>query len=241
MNARLLVLLARGPLAANRLRAGLTLAAVALGVALAGAVHTIHTSALAEIDHAARTLAGSADLQVRGPRNGFDDALFATIASRPEVEVASPVLEIDATTSRGERLRIVGIDALRASRLQPAFLSDAARTGAAEVGTLLETDSLWLAPAAAARLAAKSGDDVPVATPSGPVKLHVAGILPGLAGGGDVAAMDIAGAQWRFGRIGSLSRVDLRLRAGVDAAEFRRTLAATLPAGLVLDPRSRYG
>ncbi|HEX4333835.1 MAG TPA: FtsX-like permease family protein [Usitatibacter sp.] len=235
MNARLLLLLARGPLAANRLRAALTLAAVALGVALAGAVHTIHTSALAEIDHAARTLAGSADVQVRGPRNGFDDALFAAIASRPEVAAASPVLEIDATTSRGERLRIVGIDALRASRLQPAFLSDTARTGAAEVGTLLESDSLWLAPAAAARLAAKPGDDVPVATPSGPVKLHVAGILPGLAGGGDVAAMDIAGAQWRFGRIGSLSRIDLRLRSGVDAASFKRMLAATLPAGLVVE------
>ena len=235
MNARLFALLARGPLAANRLRAALTLAAVALGVALAGAVHTVHTSALAEIDHAARTLAGSADLQVRGPRNGFDDALFATIASRPEVAVASPVLEVDATTSRDARLRIVGIDALRASRLQPAFLSDRARTGAAEVGTLLESDVLWLAPAAAARLHAKPGDDVTVATPSGSTKLHVAGILPGLAAAGDVGAMDIAAAQWRFGRLGALSRIDLRLRAGVDANGFKRTLATALPAGLVVE------
>jgi len=235
VNARLFALLARGPLAANRLRAALTLAAVALGVALAGAVHTVHTSALAEIDHAARTLAGSADLQLRGPRNGFDDALFATVASRAEVAVASPVLEIDATTSHGARLRIVGIDALRASRLQPAFLSDRARTGAAEVCTLLESDALWLAPAAAARLRAKPGDDVTVATPSGAEKLHVAGVLSGLASAGDVAAMDIAAAQWRFGRVGTISRIDLRLRPGVDAGAFKHALAAMLPAGVVVE------
>jgi putative ABC transport system permease protein len=235
VNLRLLALLVRGPLAANRLRAALTLAAVALGVALAGAVHTVHTSALAEIDHAARTLAGSADLQVRGPRNGFDDALFAAVASRPEVAAASPVLEIDATTARGARLRIVGIDALRASRLQPAFLSDPARSGAAEVGTLLESDALWLAPAAAARLGAKPGDEVKVAAPAGAAALHVAGILPGLAGAGDLAAMDIAAAQWRFARIGVISRIDLRLRPGVDAAAFTQRLAAALPPGLVVE------
>ena len=235
MNARLLALLVRGPLAANGLRAALTLAAVALGVALAGAVHTVHTSALAEIDHAARTLAGSADLLVRGPRNGFDDALFVAIATRPEVAVASPVLEIDATTSGGARLRIVGIDALRASRLQPAFLSDRARTGAAEVGTLVESDALWLSPAAAARLRAKPGDDLDLSTPSKPVELHVAGTLPGLAGAGDLATMDIAAAQWRFARLGTISRVDLRLRPGIDASAFKRTLAASLPPGLVVE------
>ncbi len=115
-------------------------------MALAGAVHTVHTSALAEIDRAAHALAGEADVQVRGPRSGFDDALFARIASLPEVAVASPVLDIDAALARGGRLRIVCIDALRAVRLQPAFIPDRARTGAAEVGTLVDNDALWLSP-----------------------------------------------------------------------------------------------
>ena len=76
-------LVLRGTLAANHVRLALTVLCIALGVALGGAVHTIHASALAEIGRAARALAGSADLPVRGPRNGFDERLFATLARRP--------------------------------------------------------------------------------------------------------------------------------------------------------------
>src|SRR5512141_200950 len=86
----------RGTLTANRFRLALTVLCVALGVALAGAVHTVHTSALAEIDRAARALAGAADVEVRGAKSGFDDALFATVASRPEVQAASPIVEMEA-------------------------------------------------------------------------------------------------------------------------------------------------
>ncbi len=235
MNRHALSLLARGALEGNGLRATLTLATIALGVALAGAVHTVHTSALAEIDRAAHALAGEADVQVRGPRSGFDDALFARIASLPEVAVASPVLDIDAALARGGRLRIVCIDALRAVRLQPAFIPDRARTGAAEVGTLVDNDALWLTPQAAARVRVNPGDDVRVAAPSGDIVLHVAGILPGMSAAGDLAAMDIAAAQWRFARLGSLSRIDLRLRPGVEPAAFREMLGKMLPAGVVAE------
>src|SRR5262249_43738210 len=127
LHARAFALLLRGTFAANRLRMALTLACISLGVALAGAVHTVHTSALAEIDRAARSLSGSADAEIRGPRSGFDDALFATIAARPEVAVASPVLELDAALAgSGDALRVIGIDPLRAVRLQPAFVANAA-------------------------------------------------------------------------------------------------------------------
>jgi putative ABC transport system permease protein len=40
--------------------------------------------------------------------------------------------------------------------------------------------------------------------------------------------MDIGALQWRFGQLGKLSRVDLKLRDGVDRAEFERALAADL-------------
>src|SRR5204863_431673 len=87
-----------------------------------------------EMQRAALALAGKADAEIRGPRSGFDDALFAAIASRPEVLAASPVVEIEAALADGrESLRILGIDALRAVRLQPAFVVDAAKTGAGSV------------------------------------------------------------------------------------------------------------
>src|SRR5258708_2506808 len=82
---------------------------------LADAVHTVPNAALAEIDRGARALAGVADLEIRGPRSGFDDSLFVAIARRPEVEAASPIVEIEAALANGNAtLRVLGIDPMRA-------------------------------------------------------------------------------------------------------------------------------
>ena len=59
-----------------------------------------------------------------------------------------------------------------------------------------------------------------------------------LAGGAPLAVMDVAAAQAAFGARGQLSRVDLRLRPGVDREAFARSLQsqADWPAGAVLQP-----
>jgi DNA-binding NarL/FixJ family response regulator len=76
-------------------RHGVALLAVALGVALAFSVHLINNSALSEFSAAVRAANGEPDLTLRGPRAGFDDALFERVAADPGVQIASPVLEID--------------------------------------------------------------------------------------------------------------------------------------------------
>ena len=228
-----LPLLIRGALVANRLRLALTVSCIALGVALAGAVHTVHNSALAEIDRSARVLAGVADVEIRGPRSGFDDALFIAIARRPEVAAASPIVEIEAAlASGGATLRVLGIDPMRAVRLQPAFIADAAMTGAGEATALLDANHVWLTPAAAARLKLRAGDSVGLLAGSSEIPFRIAGILAGMKAG-EIAVMDIAAAQQRFERLGRISRIDLRLRPGVDAKRFRADLAAILPPGVV--------
>jgi len=188
VNLSLAALLMRAALAANALRLALTLSCIALGVALAGAVHTVHTSALAEIDRAARAIAGKADIEIRGPRSGFDDALFAAVAGRAEVAVASPVVELEAAfADRPGALRILGIDPLRAVRLQPAFVADRAMTGAPRASALLEAGTLWLSPAAASRLGAREGDTLRLVSGSSALELRVAGTLPAMDAAGELA------------------------------------------------------
>ena len=234
MRLGLAALLARGTIAANGWRIALTLACIALGVALGGAVNTIHSSALAEIDRAARALAGAADLEVRGPRSGFDDALFAAVAARPELAAASPLVEVEASLADGSTLRLLGIDAFRAIRLQPAFVAHAAATSSSESAALVDAQAVWLSPAASSRLNAGAGGRVAMVTARGVREFRVAGLLPGLHAGGAVAVMDIAAAQWHFDRVGRLSRIDVRVKPGVDEQRLRRELAAMLPAGVVL-------
>ena len=64
-----------------------------------------------------KTLSGAADLEVRGPRGGFDESAVRALARDPDVAVASPVVEVDARIEgRDEALRIYGVDAFRAAR-----------------------------------------------------------------------------------------------------------------------------
>ena len=76
---------------------------IALGVALGFAVHLINRAAVNELAAGVRTLAGEADLEVRGGRGGFPEALYAQLARLPGVAVASPVLEAEAGDRRQRR------------------------------------------------------------------------------------------------------------------------------------------
>ena len=236
MSLGLVLQLLRGTLRAGPMRLALTLACIALGVALAGAVHTIHASALAEIDRAARALSGTAELEIRGPRSGFDDALFARIAAHPDVAAASPIVEVEAALASGGTLRILGIDPFRAAAMQPAFVADAGATGSGQVRRLLDPSAAWLTPRAAARLGHSAGARVSVVAGSGTIELEVAGILDGLGPGADAAVIDIAAAQARFGGAGRLSRIDVRLKPGADEARWRSEVAAMLPPGVAIAP-----
>src|SRR6185295_10109070 len=58
----------------------------------------------------------------------------------------------------------------------------------------------------------------------------IAGTLPGVAEGQNIAVQDIAAAQWQFGALGHLQRIDVKLAQGVDPARMRAVIAAALPA-----------
>ena len=198
-------------------------------------MHTIHSSALDEIGRAARTLAGTADLELRGPRNGFDDALFAPVARVPGVLVASPVLDVEATLAAGsDTLRVLGIDPFRAARLQAGFVGTSSGASMAASAEHLDATRAYLTPLALAKVGMKVGDEFALRAGSSVARLHIAGLLPALDTGGAVAVLDIAAAQQAFGRVGTLSRIDIRLAPGADATAVRRTLAAMIPAGVAL-------
>jgi putative ABC transport system permease protein len=68
-------------------------------------------------------MAGAADLQVVGPRGGFDEQLYAQLAARPEVAEASPLVEVEARlVGRDESLQVLGVDAFVLARVTPRLL-----------------------------------------------------------------------------------------------------------------------
>lgn len=232
MNPRLTLTsaLVLGPMREYPGRLALAVAAIALGVALGVAVHLINASAVNEFGIAARHLAGRADLVVRGPRAGFDEALYPQLARLPGVEGANPAVELEVALGdrEGASLRMLAFDPLRAASVQPALLPE----GTGLVGDLLNGDTVLLSPEAAQWLGLARGDWLTVTVGTDRVSLKVVGLLPHDAYRQRLAVTDIATAQWRFDRLGRLNRIDLKLTAGVDRAAFRRDLERRLPPGV---------
>ena len=205
------------------------LVAVMLGVALAYSVHLINASALAEFGAAVRAVNGEADLTLVGPRGGFDESLYGTVARAPGVAVASPVVEAEtyAFDGAGARvpIRLVGLDALVIAHIAPALLPRP-RSGEQRL-SVLDPDAVFLNAAAERRLGGDATTLV-LQTAAGRRTLRIAGTVG--AGGPPLLVVDIAGAQVALGNVGKLSRIDVRLAPGADRAT---TLAALqLPTGV---------
>ncbi len=222
-----------GSLARRRLATLFSLVAIVLGVALGMAVQAVHEAALSEFDRGLRNMAGAADLQVVGPRGGFDEQLYTRLVAHPDVAEASPVLEVEARlVGRDESLQVLGVDAFVLARVTPQLLP---RADGDDRFAIFAGDSVFLSHAAADRLGVKTGALLHVQAGSKEVALKVAGDLPAAGDGRRLAVMDIAAAQTLFGKLGRLSRIDLRLREGVDMAAVRRSLQAELPDGVLVE------
>jgi putative ABC transport system permease protein len=218
-----------GSLSQNKTRSALSVLAIALGVALGYAVSLITGAAVNELALGVQFLSGSADLQVRGPRNGFDETIYPELARLPEAAAASPVVEVDAKLAdRGDVLKIIGIDVFRAGAVQPALVAEAA-----DRLDHLRSDTLFLTSAAARSLGVERNGTLTFQIALRTVTLRLAGIVPADAQQ-RFAVMDIAGVQMNFDRLGRITRVDLRLRPGTDVDALRQRLQSRLPAGLVV-------
>jgi putative ABC transport system permease protein len=218
-----------GSLAQNKARSILSVLAIALGVALGYAVQLITGAAVNELALGVQFLSGDADLQVRGPRSGFDEAIYPKLARLREVAAASPMVELDAKLAdRSDTLKIIGIDVFRAAAVQPGLVADSA-----DRLDHLRSDTLFVSPAAARSLGADVGGSLRFQVALRAVSLRVAGLATADAHQ-RFAVMDIAGAQANFDRLGRITRVDLRLKPGVDVDAFRDRLQGGLPAGLAV-------
>jgi len=211
--------------------------AVMLGVALAFSVHLINASALAEFSQAVRSVNGQPDLELRAVQGTFDESIFERVANHPQVAVASPVLELAtyalaaSGTATGKRvaMRLLGLDALVVAQLAPALMPVLDKNSSLDTDrfSLFTPGTVFINAAARKSL---SGNTFKMQSGLQLIDVTVAGSVS--AGGAALAVMDIAAAQDLFGKTGELSRIDVRLKPGVDRAAFVQAL--TLPPGITI-------
>ena len=112
--------------------------AVAAGIALAVAIHTVNQSAISEFQAATAKINGNAQLQIRGRLKTFDESIYPLVAKLEGVAYASPVIEIDTALieaqtigvaaadsdapKKTKRMKLIGIDVFQAANITPALL-----------------------------------------------------------------------------------------------------------------------
>jgi putative ABC transport system permease protein len=216
--------------------------AIAVGVALGFAVHLINASALDEFSRAVKTVNGDADLQVHAVTPlGFDEALYPRLARAPGIAAASPVVELSLSVNANVSLTLLGVDPFRAAVVTPSLIGQRIESAEPQpapsaggqvsmADQAFDNDAVYLSEAALTATGKRVGDRILFFNGGNGVGFTIAGTLPGVAEGQSLAVTDIAAAQWRFGKLGRLQRIDVKLADGADIAQVRRELAAILPA-----------
>jgi putative ABC transport system permease protein len=86
-----------------------------------------------------------------------------------------------------------------------------------------------LSRAALAASGVRLGERVVITAAGRSATFVVRGVLPKAQAERQIAVIDIASAQWRFGSLGRLQRIDLKLAPGVDVERFGSSLQGSLP------------
>ncbi len=212
----------------NPWRNAAAILSVMLGVALAFSVHLINASALDAFSQALRSSTGQADLELQSMRGNAAIPLtwYAQLLHHPDVALALPLLERSSSallrrngSVQGVALRVLGVDSLRVAQLAPDLQPQVHSPGGRL--DLLGPDQVFLNPSARAALG------------SGPLQLQLGQRLATLqiagsvsASGAPLAVMDIAAAQELFATPQQLTRIQLRLRPGVERGAFIQSMQA---------------
>ena len=192
--------------------------AVALGITLAVAIHTVNRSALSEFSRALDLVNGQASAQIVMPTGEFSDQLYDQIVAQQTelgIRAVSPVLERNTA-----QIRVLGIDIFQAARVSPSLVPLVSED---QDQGLFADDAIFLSAAALQKLQLSVGDFLALDYEGKTVRFKIAGTVPG-AIGQVIAVMDLGLLQWRLGGVGRISRLDVQLLNDKGIAEVAKAV-----------------
>ncbi len=224
----------------------LTAAGVALGVGVYIAIELSSTSLRVSMRQTVNRIAGSTQLEVTAGEAGVPEerlevvrAVDGVASAQPMVEAAVRPVELEESS-----LMVLGIDFLGDRGVREWEFSDEEVLDDPLL-FLAQPDSICLTREFAARHGLEMEDAIVLETGHGLKSFTVRGLIeatgPATAFGGNIAVMDLYAAQYMFTRGTQLDRIDVVLEPGVDLAEARERLLATLGTGYEVETPARRG
>jgi putative ABC transport system permease protein len=232
----------------HALRTALTVAGIALGVAVLVGMNAANQSVLAGFARTVDRIAGKTELEVTAGEPGFPEDVLEQVQAVPAVRVAVPVIEavVDTNLPGEGSLLVLGVDMTGDRSLRDYDLESGEEAVVDDpLVFLAQPDSIILSRELAARNGLVPGSPLTLATLQGDRRFTVRGIMRtgGLtsAFGGKLAVMDIYAAQKMFGRGRTFDRIDLGVAPGRTLAECARDVQERIGRGFLVAPPASRG
>jgi putative ABC transport system permease protein len=218
------------PLEHEPVRTTLTIAAVALGVAVVLAMDLAGDAATGSFHSSLETLSGQQDFEITAA-GGVAEEIVGKLVMLPYDWQITPRMEGYALVAESKRtLPLLGLD----------LVAEAGRTSRPEtfdssqfsIEDSTKLDSVWVGQS----LNKNSGDTLQLLINDRAFGFTVRGTFPDDAGAGSAILMDIAAAQAVLGRVGHVDRIFIRLPKSTTASldEWQRRVQQILPKGVQL-------
>jgi putative ABC transport system permease protein len=210
---KLLVAFVLRDLARNSVRTFLTIAGIALGVAVMLSINLANGTALTRFRESIDLVAGRANLQIT-PKAGteMDERVLVSLEPMRDRLKFTPVIDENAVvkdSASSDLAEVLGVDMFADPDFRPFSVSG---SGSEEI-SIFNRDAAYIGAKFAERHHLNVGDRFNVLMNDRGVSLQVAGVIayngPGRAFGGNLLVMDIGSAQDAFNMPGKISRVDL--------------------------------
>ncbi|HEX3203121.1 MAG TPA: FtsX-like permease family protein [Nitrospiraceae bacterium] len=225
----------------------LTIAGIALGVAVAVAIRAANVHVLDSFQRSVTSVAGRATIQVSAGDLRLDERLVDSLRQHPDVRSATPILHIVGRVATGPHaggaLTIIAMDLFDAADVKNIRFEDGSGDDP-PLKTFLSPDAVFLGARLAEEWNVHPGDALDITVGGSAFQVTVRGILDTRARQSSIwdrlAVMDIAAAQVAFGALGRVDRYDVVTDPSRQVDDMIRELKIGLPAGVTVErPSSR--
>lgn len=227
------------PLLQEPVRAGLTILAITLGVAVVLAIDLAAAAATGSFRSSMETLSGDSQLEIIAI-GGVPENLVGKLSSLPyTIRVVSRVEDVASVVGTGQTLPLIGVDLIAAAnlydskQLHPVNLENNSSSPDEMLRALLDPDSVWVG----AGLGKNPGDSLKLLVNAQVREFIVRGVYPDANGSESAVIMDISAAQHALDSLGRVDRILLKVPAKSNLDEWQRKIQEAVPDGVEVRPQ----
>ena len=222
----------------------ITTLGVAIGVAVFLSIQLANRQTLRSFEESVDLVLGRADAIVHAEGMAFDEKYFQELSHVRELVKSYPVIEgYGVELKTGQVVEILGTDLLQDSGIRDFSIKTLEKDLKGLLPIIMDPKGIVLPEKFIPGTNFKPGDKINFLINGTEKTFNVNAILEnkGLARAlnGNFALMDIAAAQWAFGRIGKLDRIDIEFKRKENFESVREKIAEVLPGFLRVDRPER--